>query len=369
MSQSQSGRNLHGQPLQNAMARYSVQSIAALTNMLRGRERTRQPSGAMKRAAQQALGPFRQCFKCVSLPSKDNNKESIQFMVADLRRLLDHVTRHCESVEQALTESSEGKLEAFLAHDEATAGNVLNAKLRQKILLFYVSFAQLHACRDSARGWLPVSAITHEQLEDLRGGIAEATAAFLRSWSEDNLLEPFPIGRTQRRVTVSLKLFISDLDSQRAALAAKGSAALKPCIFCTNCIARYAGDACTDPTFFTVEEHDFARFVPHNREELEECILHWLGKVESMSKVERDLRERCLGYNLSRHSLWSCPASRALLHINVIQNDCLHSYWSNGICSSEVILLLKHAELNLGVAPRLLAEACVNAGWRRHDKK
>ena len=78
---------------------------------------------------------------------------------------------------------------------------------------------------------IPVSAITHEQLEDLRGGIAEATAAFLRSWSEDNLLEPFPIGRTQRRVTVSLKLFISDLDSQRAALAAKGSAALKPCIF------------------------------------------------------------------------------------------------------------------------------------------
>ena len=361
-------RNIHGQPLQSAMARYSVQSIAALTNMLRGKDVKKQPSGALKRAAQQALGPFRHCFKCVALPCKHAKEDAIQFMVADLRRLLDHVARQCDSVEEALTASPDGKLQAFLAHDEATAGNVLNPKLRQKVLLFYVSFQQLQACRDSARAWLPVSAITHEQLEGLRGGIAEATAAFLRSWSEDNLLEPFPIGKSQRQVTVALKLFISDLDSQRAALAAKGSAALKPCIFCSNCIARYAGDACADATFHTVEQHDFSQFVPYSRNELEACILHWLGRVETMSRAERDIRERCLGYNLEKHSLWSCPASRALLHINMIQNDCLHCYWSNGICSSEVILLLKVAQVNLGVTVNGLAQACVNAGWSRHDK-
>ena len=351
----------------------ACQSIAALTNMLRGKDVKKQPSGALKRAAQQALGPFRQCFKCVALPCKDAQDDAIQFMVADLKRFLDHVARQCYSIEEALTASPDGRLQAFLAHDEATAGNVFESEIETKgLAVFMFSFpGSLQACRDSARAWLPVSAITHEQLEGLRGGIAEATAAFLRSWSEDNLLEPFPIRKRQRQVTVALKLFISDLDSQRAALAAEGQCGFGNRAFSVR-IALPATLAmhAQMPTFHTVEQHDFSQFVPYSRNDLEACILHWLGRVETMSRAEREYSASdAWGYNLEKHSLWSCPASRALLHINMIQNDCLHCYWSNGICSSEVILLLKLAQVNLGVTVNGLAEACVNAGWSRHDKK
>jgi hypothetical protein len=43
-------------------------------------------------------------------------------------------------MEEMLTSSPGGRLQAVLSHDEATAGNVLNPLLRKKILLFYVTF-------------------------------------------------------------------------------------------------------------------------------------------------------------------------------------------------------------------------------------
>jgi hypothetical protein len=166
-------------------------------------------------------------------------------------------------------------------------------------------------------------------------------------------------------VSVKLKIFISDLDSQRAAMAAKGSAALKPCCFCSNCIAQYAGDSCSDEGFRTVAEHDFDRFRQYDRQDLETCILGGLARVSTWPKCERDLRERVLGFNFDGHSLWACPVSRALLHVDMIQNDALHCYWSNGICNSEMMLLLEEAKRHLGVDLAALAEVCLAAKWRR----
>ena len=268
-------------------------------------------------------------------------------------------------MEEMLTSSPGGRLQAVLSHDEATAGNVLNPLLRKKILLFYVTFTALESLWTSSRAWLPVAAITHDQLQKCRGGVSGATAAFLRQWSDSALGVPFAIGLQRRMVSVKLKIFISDLDSQRAAMAAKGSAALKPCCFCSNCIAQYAGDSCSDEGFRTVAEHDFDRFRQYDRQDLETCILGGLARVSTWPKCERDLRERVLGFNFDGHSLWACPVSRALLHVDMIQNDALHCYWSNGICNSEMMLLLEEAKRQLGVDLAALAEVCLAAKWRR----
>ena len=349
-----------------ALARYSCRSISKMQSLLQGRT-SQNPSGAFKRKVSTVFGPFRYCFETVQLRNKQEGKDPIQFQVASMKRLLSCVSSMCPSLGHRLAHVEQGKLEAILAHDECTAGNVLNPLLRQKVLLFYVTFVQLKDCLESQRAWLPVAAITHDQLSEAAGGIAAATAAFLRHWDHEQLESFFPIA-PDVKVKVELKFFISDLDSQRAAMAAKGSAGLKPCLFCMNCIARYAGDSCSDDSFRTVEEHDMSRFQQYERNDLETYILQWMALAEHMPKCDRDLRERCLGFNLDKDSLWGCPRSRALLHIDKIQNDSLHCYFSNGICNSEIILILNLAKENLGVDVSDLATACLDAGWKRHLK-
>eukprot|EP00435_Cladocopium_sp_Y103_P038091 s2895_g10.t1 len=353
--------------IRKGMARCSLRSLALFRSLHEESKEKPVPSGAMKRKAQEVLGPFRYCFEPVRVPAWPDGGEDQIFFVADLKKVLDLVCTRCPSMEKMLLSNSEGKLEAVVAHDEATGGNVLNPLLRKKVLLFYVTFVSVKSLWNSYRAWLPLAAISHDQIQKCKGGISAATGAFLRKWSADKLQDPFPIGRNRTLVTVNLKIFISDLDSQRAALAAKGSAALKPCFFCMNVIARYAGDHCSDEDFRTIEEHDLSRCRLYEKEDLEQVMITGLKHVNNMTKKEKELRERVLGYNFDPNSIWACPVSRSLLHIDMIQNDALHCYWSNGICNSEIMLLLQKAEKTVGVTLSALADLCASLVWKKKN--
>ena len=301
----------------------------------------------------------------IKIPSKNKDEEDVCFFAADMKHLLRHVTCHCPSLATVL--AAEPTLHAILAHDECTAGNVLNAQLRQKLLIFYVSFKELSMIAESHRAWLPVACVTHDQLSLCKGGISACTAAFVRRWVLQDLETPFALLPNGRLVSVKLHMFISDLDSQRAALAAKGSAGLKCCCFCSNAVMRGATAAEIDSSFHTVAEHDFDLFEPYTKDALEKCILSWMSQADDMPKGEKDLRERCLGYNLDKDSLWADPIARSHFHIEMIQNDSLHCYWSNGICCTEIILLLKEAKTHLGTTVEELCNAMLHAEWKRHD--
>ena len=280
--------------LQNALAKFSGNSINAMRQMLNGRKQTT-PSGAFKRAAREALAPYKPCFKEIRVGNKEDSGEDISFFAADMQYLLQHVVSRWPSLGEALTRQGTGTLHAILAHDKCTSGNVLNPQLRQKILIFYVSFKELAMIAESQRAWLPVACVTHDQLATCRGGISGCTAAFVRQWIRDQLQIPFPLGCNGLQTRVELSMFISDLDSQRAALAAKGSAGLKCCCFCANVLMRDAAGAEGDLFFHTVAEHNFDLFQQYKKDELEACILTWMARMETMTKGEKELRERCLG--------------------------------------------------------------------------
>ena len=152
----------------------------------------------------------------------------------------------------------------------------------------------------SYRAWLPAAAITHDQLQNCKGGLSAATAACLRFWSETVLQGPFRTG--SRLVHVHLKAFTSDLDSQRATLAAKGSAVLKPCCFCMNC---------TPETTATMKA--FERWknmvtiaLSFDRIESENVMVSGLHRAMGMSKADRELHECVLRYNFVCASIWAC---------------------------------------------------------------
>ena len=325
--------------------------------------------GAFKRKVQASLAPYLACFRAVDVASSRPGASGEIFYIANMKALLRFVASQCPSLQDVFRAHSAEPLSAILAHDECTSGNVLNPLMRQKTLLFYVSFTCLKPILKSSRAWFPVAAVPHDQLEHCVGGMSAVTATFIQHWTEDALHVPFYIC-DGLHVSLQLRIFVSDLDSQRGAFAAKGSAGLKPCIFCGNCLMGNAEGAARNEHFRTIAEHDITFFQKNDRSDLEATIKYWIGLLPRMSKQEISLRERCLGFNLDPHSLWNYPpAVLDAFNIDTIMNDAMHCYFATGICNSEIILLLQAAKDHMGATVQDLCEACLVARWKRHDVK
>jgi hypothetical protein len=90
-----------------------------------------------------------------------------------------------------------------------------------------------------------VAAISHEQAEQVAGGMSKVHQLFVENFVEQRLDQGVWITPTTK-ISLELALFVADQDAQRAALAAKGSAGLKCCAFCQNCLAKNAAGAAVD---------------------------------------------------------------------------------------------------------------------------
>ena len=362
-------QGITAEQLRSAIARFSGDTVITLSRLLKSQDISSTSSGAFKRKVQASLAPYLACFRPVDVASSRTGASAEIFYIADMKALLRFVSSQCPSLQDVFRAHSAEPLSAILAHDECTSGNVLNPLMRQKTLLFYVSFTCLKPILKSSRAWFPVAAIPHDQLEHCVGGMSAVTATFFQHWTEDALHVPFYIC-DGLHVSVQLRIFVSDLDSQRGAFAAKGSAGLKPCIFCGNCLMGNAEGAARNEHFRTIAEHDMTFFQKNDRSDLEATIKYWIGLLPRMSKQEISLRERCLGFNLDPHSVWNYPpAVLDTFNIDTIMNDAMHCYFATGICNSEIILLLQAAKDHMGATVQDLCEACLVARWKRHDVK
>ena len=348
-----------------ALARFSAASVFHLQRLQQGEgTHQKQPSGAFRRSAKAALAPYHGCFRALSVPSVEDASVPVVFYVADMKQLMRLLMQKCPSVAESIRCNAGAPLRAIIAHDECTAGNILNPMQRQKTLLFYCAFTLFDAILESSRAWYPVASVTHDQILAADGGISAITAAFIRDWVQADLKTPFQV-EANLRISIDLDMFLSDLESQRASLAAKGSAGLRPCIFCSNCLMKNAVGAERHPNFHTILEHNFDLFQQFDKADLENLMVHWLSCAPRMKKNEKDLREKCLGFRLDPASLWACPIARSHFHIDMICNDSMHCYFSNGIVNAEIILLLQKAEEELNVTRDSLCRQMKAEGWRR----
>eukprot|EP00435_Cladocopium_sp_Y103_P012368 s1875_g3.t1 len=357
---------LKGRDMVAAMARFSENSIAQIKSCLSGNAGSQHRSGALKRKLSEALGPYRACYKEVAVCAKEATRKDIVFYMADVRRLLSLYACECPSFAALLQKQAARKFETFLAHDEATAGNVLNPMQRMKTLLVYFTLTPLSPYFDTARAWMPLAAITHEQMQQCPGGMSAITACIVEEWLNQNLSQDFVVSPDMPPMSLALSGFISDMESQRGAYAAKGSAALKPCMHCGNCLMKNALGAENSDCFFTIEEPDLSRFTANDPDEIERYIVHWINEIPNMNKAELDLRQKCLGFQLDPNSIWAYPRARKACHIGIAINDAMHSYWANGICNSEIALVLTAVEKHTKMDVSHLCEAMVAAGWKRH---
>ena len=82
-------RRMDRDALAAALARFSAASVYHVRQLDKGEAAWhKQPSGAFKRAAKAALGPFHGCFKPLSVPSKEDASVPVVFYAADMKQVL-----------------------------------------------------------------------------------------------------------------------------------------------------------------------------------------------------------------------------------------------------------------------------------------
>ena len=350
--------------LRGALARYSETSVYAMQKMLQGAPAPQQRSGAFKRKLQQIVQPSKNCFVPVELPRWDG-QGSVVFYVADMKATLSYIASIAPSFRAFLSEHP--VLECIWCHDETTAGNVLNTEARLKALMFYLTFKspKMQSCHNSSRAWIPIGCISHAQLLETSGGATAATAAFLREWDKQGLAEPFAV-TAEIRVEMRMSMFISDMESQRQALACKGSAGMKCCSMCFNVLYMRAQNTVeSNPQFVTIEEESPAKFQRNDSQELLQLIRGCIQASHHWTKDAREKYERCLGYRFDPESLWCCDIASKYMTLEHLCNDSMHCYFSNGICSSEVLLYMQEVQKVTGMDITYIRDQVLQSEWKR----
>jgi hypothetical protein len=348
--------------LPSAMARFSEKSIWSMSRLLEGKEAKGQPSGAARRRFAEAIAPFRACYEQVTAPNKEPSLPDIQWAFANVRTLLRRMAACCPSIAPFLQQPAQ-PLRCVFSHDECTAGNVLAIDQRQKATLCYLSMECMAKWSESPHAWIPLSAVTHAQVANARGGMGRVHQSLIEAWAKQKLDEPWELV-PGFSICLVLTCMVADHDAQRGALAAEGSAGLKPCAFCVNCIAKNAeATAQRDPHFRTIAECDFGMFQQHSTESLRQ----YMGKALSLPKTkgEHELQERVLGYRIERDNMWTSPMCMQTLPLESYVNDSMHCYVSCGIACAEIALLVDLVQSVTAKSSSDILQCVLAAGWQR----
>lgn len=321
----------------------------------------KKPSGAQKRQFAKAMAPALACFEPIVAPAVDG--EPVQFHCAKMARLLQYMACECACF-QAWLETLQGRLEVVLSHDETTGGNVLQTDARQKITIVYCNFCAMEAMHESPRAWVPLAAIAHWQLNRVDGGMAKVHALLLEHWAKQGLENAIEI-TANVRVRVIIRAFVADMDAHRQALGAKGSAGLKPCAYCRNCVAKESKAAGTGK-FFSISDPDFTKFEEHTQQGLQAYLQQAMEKLTQMSKKDAEMTERCLGYRVEDKGVWFSPACASLLPLSKYVNDSMHIFFANGIACLELNLMVEAVQRHTGKGIEDLLHTVEAAGWQRH---
>lgn len=347
--------------LDGALARWSFQSTCALPSVLEGKQKSG-PSGAEKRAAAAALAPAKKWFRLISAPNNDPDEEPIQFYLADMQCLLKYVAQKCPSFETFLRGLGPDGLHAIISHDETTGVNVLCTEQRLKVNLFYATFTALQGIHESPRAWLPLGAVSHEQASAVRGGFSKIHALFIEEWCRQGLERGVEI-LPNLQVKIDIQAFVADMEAQRQALCAKGSAGLKPCAFCQNCVAK--SSQAVHAGFHSICEPAIERFQQHLQEDLQAYMAAALNALPNMTLKDQDLLEKCLGYRLTGDGMWASAACCDALPLGKYVNDSMHIFFANGIASTEVNLLVAAVWKETKQSTSDIRKAVIEMAWER----
>ena len=203
-------------------------------------------------------------FEPLELKGVDEDRPVIIY-VANIPKMLQNLMQRCEAFALHVSNTAKQcpglKMNMVIYNDEATGGNVLSVVGAKKASLWYFGIKELGFLW-SDQLWHPLGLIQHAQFQDIEGGFSAATAAIIRAILQQNVETGFPLqfpdGMSILRLRIAFML--SDLDSVRYALDAKGAAGIRCCPFCLNCIKKNTDLNKYDPFFQVITSSNFEGF-------------------------------------------------------------------------------------------------------------
>ena len=336
-------------------------SRTCIEKLLRTAEDTPANSVPAKRALQPSsdLRAFGDCYERVEAA------DGTHLYIARLHRLMDLTAEHCDWWLPALRGWGP-HVECVLMMDECTAGNVLRAAQSQKITFFYLALKPcLQRSQDRSSLW-PVACATRAQTSNF-AAVSQLLQVLLRKWAQTGAWQPFEVRGA--RLQLALTSFVADFDGQRLAFLAKGSAGLKPCLFCSNVLMKSSPVPARDSTFVSLDEADVRNFQAIQADELFAVMDAYLRESAGWSKARQQEAEKNLGFVISSKSILANAVDRrSFSPQDVLINDSLHCYYSNGVASAEICLLASRLE-SLGVTTQMLAASIAETDWRRPSSR
>lgn len=277
--------------------------------------------------------------------------DPVTVYIADVRKMLHHLLNKCVNFAQVLQNCLQTNpglcFDILLYNDEATGGNILAPDSSKKASIWYFALVQAGWLWSHVT-WHPLCFIQHRVYNDIEGGFAGAAKRIIAEILNQDLQAGLPVfsGGESTLLRCKLKWMISDLDSLRAALDLKGSAGIRCCIFCKNCIKRDTSLSEYNDYFLDVTSHEFGKFQEQSDADVFEVMDQLILAAPGLSRSALKKKEICAGINFNQAGLLAdktlredFPPSRFLL-------DPLHLYWSNGVVSWEVNCLFKLSQDN-----------------------
>lgn len=185
--------------------------------------------------------------------------------LADIHKLLHWVLNNVPEWQSVLRGLASGddpvaNLHAILYYDEVVCGNILTVHKRKKILAIYLYLqGVIWLVLGQETAWLPVACLQREHVDTIPGGAGAIVARLVKNICQSREVQHVVTSHQSLQYKLSSKiLFVGDQDAHRMLWANKGSAGLKPCMFCSNVLKK--GEIVDGDAWHTIASAEWHKF-------------------------------------------------------------------------------------------------------------
>ena len=310
------------------------------------------------RLVAQDLKPWTDCMTAETFLRNDGSAETIP--IVDLKKCLEHLCAHSLEYRLAIEEALQngGTLTPIIFADEATSGNVLSADKARKATLWYITWLEARHRVQNAHAWLTMALVQSHCLAELKGGGSAVMVRLLRRLLTKDNARGFALPGGSYFKQRTKAFFIGDLEGLRGIYSFKGSAGMRPCVLCLNCVKSgsevpnfdgYFRDLSASDGFISASDQDIFQMC----DRLCHCT----------TKSELENLEKCSGLSMNEATLLWQPVERAQMPPSMIILDCMHLYFVNGVASWEIALFLQSVFAHTTLTLDTLQSAVLSGEW------
>ena len=231
-----------------------------------------------------------------------------------------------------------------LYYDEITVGNPLVVNTARKYWLFYWSLLEFGHYLHHTAAWVPMLVLHSKAVPQIAGGFSGLVACLLRCLQpmlDNGIRLDLPTAGPR----VLLGCFwanLADYDGLKKALDIKGAAGVVPCPKCKNIVNR--GRLPHGHAYLrTIACSDTSQLDQHTDDSMRASCAALAAARAVMSRADFAEEEKARGVRYNPAGLLFSAGPR-FLAISTLRFDPMHVWWSNGVASREIFLVLTAME-------------------------